>query len=100
MRIHVILGAAATLLIAQEPVCLAQDQCKAPPLTREQVLEVVRKDALDRGQAWNLDKWNFRIIEEKCNYVVLADCCPELRGYAWSLTINRDGKVIERFGGR
>jgi len=93
-----VLAAAAILPVPN--ATSAQEKCKSPPLTRQQVLEFVRKDALDRGTAWSLDKWNLQISEEKCNYRVLADCCPEQRGMDWSLLISREGKVLERFYGR
>ena len=78
----------------------AQEPCKAPPLTREKILEIVQKDELSPGRSLDLQKWNLEITEDKCQYRVFADCCPELRGMHWSMLISREGKVLEVFRGR
>ena len=78
----------------------AHEPCKAPPLTREQILAVVEKDELSPGRALDLQKWNLEITEDKCQYRVFAHCCPELRGMDWSMLISREGKVLEVFRGR
>jgi hypothetical protein len=78
----------------------AQDNCTSPPLTRRQIEEVVKKDALDRGMGWAVEKWALRISEDRCNYYVFVECCPEERPPGWAVRISREGKIIKRFEGR
>jgi hypothetical protein len=88
------------LLAAHNFAGSAQEPCKAPPLTREQVLAVVQKDELSPGRGIDLQKWNLQIHEDKCQYRVFADCCHELRGMHWSMLISREGRVLDVFRGR
>jgi hypothetical protein len=68
--------------------------CKLPPLTRQEILAIVKKHVAD------LDKWEVRISEHNCSYRIDGDCCPDQRGTHWSLLISRDGTLLERFQGR
>jgi septum formation topological specificity factor MinE len=85
---------ATVLLVCLGQARSAQDECKLPPLTRQEILAIVKKHVAD------LDKWEVRISEHNCSYRIDGDCCPDQRGTHWSLLISRNGKLLERFQGR
>ena len=70
-------------------------ECTDPQLSNAQIMEVVRGEIVRRGGTLEPERWQFRIKEDKCTYVVVASAIPARPGDHCLMRIDRRRKILD-----